>query len=31
MEHVAEGQKKSQELLRGVLQEVRGSEKFHNF
>jgi hypothetical protein len=31
VEHVAEGQEKSRGLLRGVLEEVMGSENFHNF
>jgi hypothetical protein len=31
VEHVAEGQEKSRELLKGVLEEVREAQKFHNF
>jgi hypothetical protein len=30
VEHVAEGQEKNQGLLKGVLEEVRRSQKFHN-
>jgi hypothetical protein len=31
MEHVAEGQENNRGLLRGVLDEVMRSQKFHNF
>jgi hypothetical protein len=31
VEHAAEGQEKNRGLLRGILEEVMNSQKFHNF